>query len=1008
MESSSSHSGLVRVSKSSPCPHCNKTDWCYSIGELSVCKRSQPPATGWEATSKADTEGTLYYAPIQEKKAVRPAKTSYFSYPARDGSPFVRVKRIDFGDGQKKDFKQERWENGKWVSGLGEITYRDIPLYCYGDIQEAIFKNELIFITEGETCADVLWELGLAATCNIGGSGKWQQSNSRDLKNAKIVICPDRDQPGVAFANKLAGEFPSAMWLYAYPDSKAWDNLPQSQGLDVKDWIETYNLTAEDVLAAVGERRQPAAEPIPVPENKIINHPRFQAPDIENLEPEIEKLLEQDLKRSQLQLKITGLAQTYRLSSSDVWKIYRDREQELEQEADRDDVATEVERLLSATKSQLPLSEIIPTGLAVPIEKLAGLLNLRPECYLATLLTQVASLFKTGTEVLLRRDTDWRCTPNYFTGIVAEVSQKKSPVPVAMIDRPMRKLRERAKQEYEKAKSAYEEEVSQWKATKKDEDRGAAPVEPRQKIYNFDKATGEGIIYQAAAHPDQGLMYYTDELAGLFKSANQYRGGKGSDEEDLLSFWNGKGSTVLRASGVKASVEHLLLSVFGTIQPDVLAYHLRDCSDSNGKFARFDFVYQPLAASSMPDEDSGGNFDLTPMLTDLYEKMDALPATFFELDKAAKKYLAIANRAIEKKRIAEPRQGMRGALGKMPEKIGKLAITIHAINCVFNGQPLTPAIPKSAVAAAAKFVKFTADQIAAIYTEFSDRTALAPSLTKILLLAERKGGIISVRDAQRSFSGKQPSAQQTREWFAELTELGYGTACHIGKGFGFQLNLQKPLTELTLASNPVSETVSSVDSPLTLLTVTDTSIEQVSVTVSNCQYTTDTSKPLQDMGLTPSVSSVSGFCDFEKIDRETIDECVGFIKIAIAQKDSEHAKITQGILAEQNSEIKKAIWDSLSPEEKADFKILLATDTDTTDTCLKPLPVEAQDCQRSTDTSLTVTDTSAELLENFQQIASPEDLQDFADWLEDPIQLEKLVEISENPQIKLWWGQIQG
>jgi hypothetical protein len=39
-----------------------------------------------------------------------------------------------------------------------------------------------------------------------------------------------------------------------------------------------------------------------------------------------------------------------------------------------------------------------------------------------------------------------------------------------------------------------------------------------------------------------------------------------------------------------------------------------------------------------------------------------------------------------------------------------------------------------------KFVKFAADQVATLYTEFSDRTALAPNLTKILLVVERKGG----------------------------------------------------------------------------------------------------------------------------------------------------------------------------------------------------------------------------------------------------------------------------
>ena len=40
---------------------------------------------------------------------------------------------------------------------------------------------------------------------------------------------------------------------------------------------------------------------------------------------------------------------------------------------------------------------------------------------------------------------------------------------------------------------------------------------------------------------------------------------------------------------------------------------------------------------------------------------------------------------------------------------------------------------------AIKFVKFTADQIASLYAEFSDRMALAPSLAKIVLQAERSG-----------------------------------------------------------------------------------------------------------------------------------------------------------------------------------------------------------------------------------------------------------------------------
>jgi len=242
-----SNSILVTVSKENPCPHCGKPDWCYSIGELSVCNRENPPADGWIATTKTDSEGKLYYAPIQEQKAVRPAQARYWEYPARDGSRLVRVKRIDDGSGTKK-ITQQHWDGKKWVSGLGSVDKSCIPVYRYTDIQKAMTKNELIFIVEGEPCADVLWNLGLAATCNIGGSGKWQASNTNDLHGVKAVICPDRDEPGLKHAEQIAQDFPDAQWLYPYPDSPAWENLPKSQGLDIADWILSKNLSAKDLI----------------------------------------------------------------------------------------------------------------------------------------------------------------------------------------------------------------------------------------------------------------------------------------------------------------------------------------------------------------------------------------------------------------------------------------------------------------------------------------------------------------------------------------------------------------------------------------------------------------------------------------------------------------------------------------------------------------------------------------------------------------------------------------
>jgi len=248
-ENNTSRSELKRVTKTNPCPHCGKDDWCYSIGELSVCKREAPPAEGWYKTSKSDSKGTPYYAPVTEKKTIRPNQTRYWEYPARDGSKLVRVKRVDTPKGKK--IKQQRWDETEWLFGLKGVKREDIPPYKYKEIREAIKAGQTIFIVEGEVCADALWKLGIPATTNIGGSGKWRPSDTEDLKGAKVVLVPDRDKPGLKHMISIAEQFPDAQWLLAYPDSSKWQNLPASQGVDVADWIADFKLSAEDISSNV-------------------------------------------------------------------------------------------------------------------------------------------------------------------------------------------------------------------------------------------------------------------------------------------------------------------------------------------------------------------------------------------------------------------------------------------------------------------------------------------------------------------------------------------------------------------------------------------------------------------------------------------------------------------------------------------------------------------------------------------------------------------------------------
>lgn len=248
---------LQRVTAQIPCPHCGKPDWCYFLGVLSICKRDYSEAApGWRLTSKRDADGGRFFAPIEkQQKAIRPAQKRIWEYSDRVGNPLVRVIRIDDGKGGKPKRWQEHWNGKVWVKGLKSIKREDIPVYRYAEIKEAIAEGKTIFVVEGEPSADAMWSIGLPATTNIGGSGKWQLSDTADLLgSARTVLCPDRDKPGMKHMETIAKEFPDAQWLYAFPHSPLWKNLPQSQGVDVADWIADYQLSAKRVVYHIGAK----------------------------------------------------------------------------------------------------------------------------------------------------------------------------------------------------------------------------------------------------------------------------------------------------------------------------------------------------------------------------------------------------------------------------------------------------------------------------------------------------------------------------------------------------------------------------------------------------------------------------------------------------------------------------------------------------------------------------------------------------------------------------------
>lgn len=98
----------------------------------------------------------------------------------------------------------ERWANPKTFRGYlpppsGRMIYR-LPW-----VQWAIDHGQTIYVVEGEKDAETVSALGLVATTNTGGAGKWLPHYADQLAGAAhVIVVADNDQPGINHGRNVA------------------------------------------------------------------------------------------------------------------------------------------------------------------------------------------------------------------------------------------------------------------------------------------------------------------------------------------------------------------------------------------------------------------------------------------------------------------------------------------------------------------------------------------------------------------------------------------------------------------------------------------------------------------------------------------------------------------------------------------------------------------------------------------------------------------------------------
>ena len=168
-----------------------------------------------------------------------------YSYPDEKGSELFQTVRFE-----PKDFRQRhRKKGGEWAWSLNGVRR---VLYRLPEVIEAVKNQTTIYIVEGEKDVEALRSLGLAATCNPMGAGKWRPEYSEFLVGARVVIISDNDEPGREHAIRVMAS------LRGKASSVARGEV--AKGKDSADWIAA-GATRDDFerLAAGGADRTQSA-----------------------------------------------------------------------------------------------------------------------------------------------------------------------------------------------------------------------------------------------------------------------------------------------------------------------------------------------------------------------------------------------------------------------------------------------------------------------------------------------------------------------------------------------------------------------------------------------------------------------------------------------------------------------------------------------------------------------------------------------------------------------------
>lgn len=186
--------------------------------------------------------------PTAQEKAKAPLRlVEAYDYTDEDGNLLYQALRYE-----PKTFRQRRPDGkGGWswsMKGQRKVLYR-LP-----EVLAAVERGETVYIVEGEKDVASAERIGLTATTNVAGAGKWSDDYCAGLASGRFVVLPDVDDDsrggkahrkgqihGAAVARSL-GDVAESVQVYEFEHVK-----------DLSEWVAVAGKPSKEDLEALIE-----------------------------------------------------------------------------------------------------------------------------------------------------------------------------------------------------------------------------------------------------------------------------------------------------------------------------------------------------------------------------------------------------------------------------------------------------------------------------------------------------------------------------------------------------------------------------------------------------------------------------------------------------------------------------------------------------------------------------------------------------------------------------------